>query len=95
MATYVLFTKLGTESFKTPEQFRALAQRVAARVRVESPGVQWKDSYAVMGRFDIVDIVEASSASDVERAAMIIRSEAQATTETMHATPWQEFLKSL
>jgi len=26
---------------------------------------------------------------------MIIRSEAHATTETMHATPWDEFSKNL
>jgi len=40
-------------------------------------------------------VIEAASAADAERAAMIIRSEAHATTETMHATPWDEFLKNL
>jgi len=95
MATYLIVTKLGTESFRDAGQFRQLAERVASRIRSECPGVQWKDSYAVMGRFDVVDVVEAPSSADVERAAMIIRSEAHATTETMHATPWKEFLKAL
>jgi len=95
MATYLIFTKLGTESFKSPQQFRELAQRVSSRIRSDCPGVRWKDSYAVMGRYDVVDIVEAASAADVERASMIIRADAHATTETMHATPWDEFLKSL
>src|SRR4030095_9044713 len=120
MATYLIFTKLGTESYESPKQFRELAEKVAARIRAECPAVQWKDSYAVMGRFDVVDVVEAASAggvergavvgaargrcdvgggvgaasaADVERAAMIVRAEAHATTETMHATPWKEFLQ--
>ena len=95
MATYLIFTKLGTESYESPKQFRELAERIAARIRAECPAVQWKDSYAVMGRFDVVDVVEAASAADVERAAMIVRAEAHATTETMHATPWKEFLQGL
>ena len=95
MATYLIFTKLGTESYESPKQFRELAERVAARIRAECPAVQWKDSYAVMGRFDVVDVVEAASVADVERAAMIVRAEAHASTETMHATPWKEFLPGL
>jgi uncharacterized protein with GYD domain len=95
MATYLVLTKLGTESFQNPSQFRELAARVAARIRAECPNVRWKDSYAVMGRYDVVDVIEAPSAADVERSAMIIRAEAHATTETLHATPWEEFLKAL
>ena len=94
MASYLIVTKLGTESYENPDQFRELAKRVAARIRNECPGIRWKDSYAVMGRFDVVDVIEAASAADAERAAMIIRSEAHATTETMHATPWKEFIGS-
>jgi uncharacterized protein with GYD domain len=48
-----------------------------------------------MGRFDVVDIVEAETGADAERAALIIRAEANATTETMHATPWNDFLAKL
>jgi uncharacterized protein with GYD domain len=95
MAKYVLFTKLGGDSFKSSQQFREVAERVATRIRTECPRVHWGDSYALMGQYDILDIVESDSVQEVERAAMIIRAEARATTETMHATPWQEFLKAL
>jgi uncharacterized protein with GYD domain len=45
--------------------------------------------------FDVIDIVEAAEPKEVERAAMIIRSKAHASTETLLATPWKEFLASL
>jgi uncharacterized protein with GYD domain len=43
----------------------------------------------------VIDVVEADNPADIEKAAMIIRSYGHATTETMHATPWKDFLKSL
>ena len=48
-----------------------------------------------MGRFDVVDIVEAADPKEVERAAMIIRAKANSSTETLLATPWKEFLAAL
>jgi uncharacterized protein with GYD domain len=48
-----------------------------------------------MGRFDVVDIVEASDPREVERAALIIRAYGHATTETMPATPWSTFIDQL
>lgn len=95
MQTYIIFTRLSQSSFKNAEQFRQLAKRVSQRIKEEAPKAHWKESYALMGRFDVVDIVEADSAADAERAALIIRSEANATTETMLATPWSEFLAKL
>jgi len=68
---------------------------VAARIKSDCPGVIWKDSYATLGRFDVVDIVEANDAKDVEKAAMIIRAQGHSTTETLLATPWKEFLAAL
>ena len=55
----------------------------------------WKDSYATLGRFDVIDIVESDRPEDVEKAALIIRSRGRATTETLAATSWDEFLAKL
>ena len=94
MATYVILSKL-SPAMRDPGELRQLAETVTQKVKAECPNVRWKDSYAVMGRFDVVDIVEADSAADVEKAAMIIRVYGHATTETMHATPWKDFLVGL
>lgn len=95
MATYVILSKLAADAVADPGDLRRLAEAVAGKIKKQCPSVKWKDSYAVMGRFDVIDLVEADDPADVERAAMIIRGTARATTETMHATPWKAFLGSL
>jgi uncharacterized protein with GYD domain len=95
MATYVILSKLSPDVVQAPGEFRQVAKTVAERIKAECPNVRWKDSYALMGRFDVADIVEADSPAEVEKAAMIVRGYGRATTETMLATPWKEFLASL
>ena len=95
MQNYVILTKLSPESVREPKELRALSSTISEKMKSECPGVRWLFSYACMGRFDIVDLVEADTPEDVERAAMIIRACGRATTETMLATPWKEFLANL
>jgi len=95
MATYVILSKLTTESTNDLGEFRAIAEKVAQKIKAQCPNVRWVTSYALMGRFDVIDIVEADDPTDVEKAAMIIRYYGHAVTETMHATPWVDFLKKL
>ena len=72
-----------------------MADAVSARIKSECPGVVWKDRFATLGRFDVVDIVEADDPKQVEKAAMIIGAYGHSTTETLLATPWKEFLAML
>ena len=95
MATYVILSKLCARAVDDPAELSQLAETVSQKIKSDCPKVRWKDSYALMGGYDVVDIVEADSPADVEKAAMIIRCSGHATTETMHATPWKEFLASL
>ena len=95
MATYIILSRLSPEAFKDPEDFKKLAAYVSEKISGQCPGVTWKSSYVTMGRFDIVDIVEADDPQQVEKAAMIIRADGHATTETMPATPWKQFLEIL
>jgi uncharacterized protein with GYD domain len=95
MATYVILSKLLPEALKSPADLKKIADTVSEKVKAECPGVHWKHSYATMGRFDVVDIVEADNPAEVEKAAMIVRTYGHAITETMHGTPWHKFLESL
>jgi uncharacterized protein with GYD domain len=95
MATYIILSRFGPEAFDDPGDFPKLAEKVATKIKAECPGVQWKSSYATTGRVDVVDIVEADDLKQVEKAAMIIRAYGHSTTETLVATPWQEFLTML
>lgn len=95
MATYVILSRISPQAFGDPAEFKEIAAAVSAKIKSECPKVKWRDSYAVTGRFDVVDIVESDDLKQVERAAMIIRAYGRSTTETLLATPWKEFLSML
>jgi uncharacterized protein with GYD domain len=95
MASYIILSKLSKESFADPKYFKQLAESVSDKIKQECPGISWKASFLTLGRFDVVDIVESNDLKQVEKAAMIIRAYGDATTETMAATPWKEFIADL
>jgi uncharacterized protein with GYD domain len=95
MAAYVILSKISPEAFREPKDLKKIANTVAAKIKSECPKVTWKESYATLGRFDVVDIVETDEPEQVERAAMIIRAYGHSSTETLAATPWKEFLANL
>lgn len=70
MATYVILSKISHEAFAEPKGFKEVANRVAEKIKRECPGVTWKDSYATLGRFDVVDVIESDDPRQVEKAAL-------------------------
>jgi uncharacterized protein with GYD domain len=95
MEKYIILSHYTAETVRDPREFPKLAHQVSARLKSECPNVIWKDSYATMGYFDTVDIVEAPSPMDVEKAALVIRSFGHADTQTLPAIPWKDFLQTL
>ena len=95
MATYIILSRFSAQAFTDPKEFKGLADTVAAKIKNQCPKVTWKESYATMGRFDAVDVVESDDPHQVEKAAMIIRAYGLSTTETLPATPWKDFVASL
>jgi uncharacterized protein with GYD domain len=95
MATYIILSRVSPQAFSDPFEFKKIAENVAAKIMSQCPGVVWKASYSTMGRFDVIDIVEAEDIEQVAKAAMIIRAYGHSTTETLPAIPWQEFLGAI
>ena len=95
MATYVVLSRFSPEAFRDPRDFKKLADAVSSKIKSECPGIRWKESFATLGRFDVVDVVESDDPKQIEKAAMIIRAYGHSSTETLAATPWKEFLSSL
>ncbi len=95
MATYVILSRFSPDAFSDPKEFKGLAAKVSEQIKKQCPNIKWKDSYAALGRFDVVDVVESDDPKEVERAAMLIRAHGHSTTETLFATPWKDFLEML
>jgi uncharacterized protein with GYD domain len=55
MTTYVILSRFSPEAFQEPHEFKKLAEAVSAKIKSECSGIRWKDSYATLGRFDVVD----------------------------------------
>jgi len=56
----ILLSRISPGAFDDPKDFKALAKDVSEKIKRECPGVTWKESFATLGRFDVVDIVEAA-----------------------------------
>ena len=87
MATYIILSRFSPEAFEDPRDFKDLADDVSTKIRKQCPGVVWKSSFATLGRFDVVDIVETDDPKQIEKAAMLIRAYGHSATETLLATP--------
>ncbi len=95
MATYVILSRISPDVLSKPKDFKGVAAKVSARIKAECPGVTWRESYVVLGRFDVVDIVDSNDPKQIEKAVMIIRTEGHSWTETMVGRPWKDFLAEL
>ena len=95
MKTYIILSRFSPEAFRDPREFKRLAETVSSKIKSECPGLRWESSFATMGRFDVVDVIQADDPRQIEKAAMIIRAYGHSTTETLPATPWSEFLAML
>jgi uncharacterized protein with GYD domain len=95
MSTYIILSRFSPQAFDDPKYFLELAEQVSKKIKSDCPNIKWKDSYATLGRFDVIDIVEANDLKEIEKAAMIIRAYGHSTTETLLGTPWKEFLDGL
>ena len=95
MQTFIILTRFAPGAFEAPASFKRASIDLTEKLRRECPGVHWKASFSTLGRYDVVDIVKAEAPEDVHRAAVLISSNARATTETMLATPWREYLAKI
>jgi uncharacterized protein with GYD domain len=93
VATYIILSRISPEAFSDPFEFKKMANTVASKIKDKCPDVVWKQSFATTGRFDVVDVVESDDPRQIAKAAMIIRAYGHSTTETLTATPWEEFLE--
>jgi len=95
MSIYIILSRFSPLAFDDVDQFKQLASKTSEKIKSNCPEVIWLNSYATIGRFDVVNIIESDDPKQVEKAAMIIRAFQHSTTETLLATAWNEFVEML
>ncbi len=91
MAAYIMlvkYTQKGIESIKQSPTRLDEAKKAAKAV-----GAQIKEFYLVMGRYDIVVVLEAPDGETAVKCALSLSSKGNVTTETLRAFTEDEYRK--
>ncbi|MGE5143164.1 MAG: GYD domain-containing protein, partial [Acidobacteriota bacterium] len=54
-----MLTRVSPETLRSPQGVEVLERVAMTAVRAECPGVEWLESYAVLGPYDYLDIFTA------------------------------------
>lgn len=93
MATFILLTKLPSETLKNPRKRESMGRTWFDDVKAKCPSVKWIDHYALLGPYDFMDIYEASSSEEAAKVSMITMSKGAVNAETWSALPYKRFLE--
>jgi uncharacterized protein with GYD domain len=95
MPIFVLMTRLAPEAIRDARARKAMGKEWLKRVKTLCPEVRWIAHYALLGRYDFMDIYEAPDVETAHRVSLISRAEGAITAESWQALPYEEFLKLL
>ena len=93
MGLYVMLTSLTDEGRKTIKEHPGRIKEV--NKEVEAMGVKVLAQYALLGRYDFVNILEAPSNEAISKVAVELGSRGTLQTMTMVAMKVYDFIKSL
>ena len=93
MQTYILMTKLSPEVSKKVGDREQLGRAWMQQVKEKCPEVKFKDHYALLGRYDFLDIYEAPDAETAAKVSMISLSNGAFQAESWVAFPYKRFVE--
>lgn len=93
MAYYVILSNLTDEGRRTIKQRPERILEV--NKEIESMGVKVLKQYALLGMYDIVNIVEAPNNETVMKMSVEIGSRGSVQMTTLPAVPVEEFIKNI
>lgn len=93
MPTFVLMTKLAPEAMSNPRGREATGKKWLSEVSKQCPGVKWMSHYALLGRWDFMDIYEAPDVETAHKVSYISRTQGAVDAESWQAIPYDRFLK--
>lgn len=95
MPTFVLMTKLTSESLCDAKDRRQAGRAWMAKVKELCPEIKWHSHYALLGRYDFMDIYDAPDAETAHRVSIISRAQGASEAESWQALAYDKFLDIL
>lgn len=95
MATYILLTKLSPEESKKVHNRAKLGHVWLEEVKAKCPDVKFISHYALLGKYDFMDIYEAPDEKTTAKVSMISLANGAYQSESLTAIPYKEFTELL
>ena len=95
MPIYILMTTLTPGSIGNAEDRRGQGKSWLKKVHKECPEVKWLSHYALLGRYDFMDIYEAPDDARAHKVSLISRQAGAATAESWPAMSYEQHLELL
>ncbi len=95
MPLFVLMTRLAPEAVHDAEGRRAMGKAWIDRVHTVCPDVKFHAHYALLGRYDFMDVYEAPDVETAHQVALISRASGALSAESWPAVPYDDFLELL
>ena len=93
MPTFVMLSTLTPEGVQTLKNNPSRIREV--NKEIEQLGATVKAQWAVLGRFDFVNVVEAPDEKTISRVSLELGSRGTARYETLSAIPVDDFIAAL
>ncbi len=93
MPTFILMTKLSPEVSKQVRNRSKLGRAWLDQVKKKCPEVHFVAHYALLGRFDFLDIYEAPDEETAAKVSMISLSNGAYQAESLIAIPYKRFVE--
>lgn len=93
MQTYVLLTKLSPEISKQMKDRSNVGHKWLDEVKEKCPDVKFLAHYALLGKYDFMDIYEAPNEEIAAKVSMISMKNGAFSAESLIAIPYKRFLE--
>lgn len=93
MPTYILMTKLSPDSIKDSDDRKGKGKIWLEKVHQSCPEVKWVAHYALLGRYDFMDIFEAPGDETAHVVSLISRQAGAVSAESWPAISYEKHLE--
>ncbi len=93
MKTFILLTKLSPDIASQLNNRAKLGRAWLEQVKKKCPDVKFIAHYALLGRYDFLDIYEAPDEETAAKISMISMSNGAFQAESLPAIPYKRFLE--
>jgi len=93
MQTYILLTKLAPEAGYQLKDRAEASRNWLELVKNKCPEVHFLNHYALLGRYDFIDIFEAPDEESAAKVSLISRTNGAFYAESLLAIPHKHFLE--